>query len=82
MKLKFLKKLFKPRLEVVSLCPEIQIDDETKKILEADIKRIFPNPIGHGMTKRRHSFGKITSLPITRKHRDNENLAWLLDDKE
>ena len=79
MKLKFLRKLFKKRLKVVRLSPGIQIDDEAKKMLEEDIKRIFPNPIRHGNRRReRRAYGRVASLPLTWKHR--EDYDWLYDD--
>lgn len=83
MKIKCLKNLFnrRPRIiKTVSVDP-LQLSDEVLKQLGEDQKRMFSNPIRHGNRRRgRRSFGKITSLPITRKHR--EDLNWLYDDKE
>jgi len=82
MKIGCLKNLFRRRpkiIKTISVDP-LQLSDEVLKQLEKDQKKMRSNPIVHGMTKRRRSFGKITSLPITKRHR--EGRSWLLDDKE
>lgn len=83
MKIKCFRNLFRKKTEIIKIIePKILVSEDQRKELEEDRRRIFSNPIVHGSIKRRRSFGKITSLPITRKHRDLENLSWLLDDKK
>lgn len=81
MKMRCFKNLFKRRPKIIKSInnPRIRLSEEMRKELEEDMKKIFTNPIRNGNRKRgRRSFGKITSLPLTRKHR--EGYDWLFDD--